>query len=247
MSAIVDCCGGWDFSIPDRSQRVLDQNRRQAVLSGDDAVTVGPRRDAHEFAEAGAEGAQGGEADGEADLRDREIAAADERHGPFDSAGHEKGVRVRGLAERRLELATEVAGGHVLGRGESLDAQRSVEFTVDAVTDPPQSDQLLSHPASTPWRSVRPRKKSGWRIDWTIMMAAPRRGTPMPRTKTSATPKTDEPEPESGSSESIAVVTKMTSRVTPPISGSRNRKKNVRAEVNRVRRKYQMQARPVMP
>src|SRR5699024_9501314 len=66
MSAIVDCCGGWDFSIPDRSQRVLDQNRRQAVLSGDDAVTVGPRRDAHEFAEAGAEGAQRGEADGEA-------------------------------------------------------------------------------------------------------------------------------------------------------------------------------------
>src|SRR5699024_1025844 len=123
--------GGWDFSIPDRSQRVLDQNRRQAVLSGDDAVTVGPRRDAHEFAEAGAEGAQRGGADGAADHRDREIAAADERHGPCDTAGHEKGVR--GLAERRLELATEVAGGHVLGRGESLDAQRSVEFTIDAV------------------------------------------------------------------------------------------------------------------
>src|SRR5699024_2081829 len=192
MSAIVDCCGGWDFSIPDRSQRVLDQNRRQAVLSGDDAVTVGPRRDAHEFAEAGAEGAQRGEADGGADLRAREIAAADERHGPFDSAGHEKGVR--GLAERRLALATGVAGRHALGRRERLAARRSLEFTVDAVTDPTQTDQLLSPPASTRGRSGRPRKKSGWRIDWTIMMAAPRRSTPMPRTKTSPTPKTDEPE-----------------------------------------------------
>src|ERR1700742_3104135 len=103
----------WDrrFSIPDRSRHLLGDagwHPRRLVRC---PLPVGAGRGPNQFGEAGAEAAERGAADLEADLGDVEVAAPQERHRPLDAAGHQ--VAVGRLTVGELELAAEMTGRHV--------------------------------------------------------------------------------------------------------------------------------------
>ncbi len=117
------------------------------MQAGDGAAfgpAVGARRHPDQFGEAGAEGAERGAADLEADLGDAEVAAAQQRHRPLDPAGHQ--VRVGRLAVGEAELPAEVPGRHPDLAPERLDVQRLRVLPVDPVADPPQEDEVVEPP-----------------------------------------------------------------------------------------------------
>src|SRR3954470_713328 len=129
------------FSIPDGSRHLLRDAGRHAVRRARRLAPVGAGRHADELREAGAERAERGAADLEADLRDAEVAAAQQRHRALDATGHE--VAVRRLAVREAELAAQVPGRHVRVAGERLDVERSRVLAVDPVADAAQAREVF--------------------------------------------------------------------------------------------------------
>src|SRR5918998_1081024 len=90
------------FLIPDGSGHLLGDARGHPDGGARLLLAVDARRHADEFGEAGAEGAERGAADLEADFGDAEVAATQQRHGALDAPRHE--VAVRRLAVGPAEL-----------------------------------------------------------------------------------------------------------------------------------------------
>ena len=102
MTVTLGAAPGPGFSIPDRSGHLFRHAERHPAVvrasSGAGRRWAAPRP----VGEAGAEGAQRGAADREADLGDAEVATAQQRHRALDAPRHE--VAVRRLAVREPEL-----------------------------------------------------------------------------------------------------------------------------------------------
>ena len=90
------------FSIPDRSRYLLGHaggEPRGATLS---LASVGAGRHPDQLDESGAESAERGAADLEADLGDTEVANAQQRHRPLDATCHQVAVRRLPVGEPEL-------------------------------------------------------------------------------------------------------------------------------------------------
>src|ERR1700761_7583127 len=141
MATTLATAGALRFSISDRPRHPSGDAGGHAAGGARLLAAVPARRHPDQFGEAGAEGAERGAADLEADLGDAEVAAPQQRHRPLDPARHQ--VAVGGLAEGLAELAAEVAGRHMRPRGERLDVQRLRVLAVDPVAHAPQADELI--------------------------------------------------------------------------------------------------------
>src|SRR5581483_10927890 len=137
--------GGERFFDParsaDGSRQVLrdaaGHARKRAVVG----AAVGGRRRADELREARAERAERRAADREADLGDRQVAAAQQKLRPLDPAGHQVGVGR--LAVGLLEPPREVGGRHERPAGERRHVERPRVLTVDQVARTAQVREVL--------------------------------------------------------------------------------------------------------
>src|SRR4051794_23504384 len=116
---------------PGRARDVLGHAARHADELAVVAGAVGGRRLAHELGEARAERPQRRAADLQADLRDREVAAPQQRLRALDAPRHQ--VRVGRLAVRRAELAGEVRARHQRLAGEGRHVERTRVLAVHQV------------------------------------------------------------------------------------------------------------------
>src|SRR4051794_11052014 len=116
---------------PGRARDVLGHAARHADELAVVAGAVGGRRLAHELGEARAERAKRRAPDLQADLRDREVAAPQQRLRALDAPRHQ--VRVRRLAVRRAELAREVRARHQRLAGEHGHVERPRVLAVHQV------------------------------------------------------------------------------------------------------------------
>src|SRR5712672_612630 len=94
------------FSIPDRSGHLFRHAGHHSRRGAGGLTPVGARRYPHQLGETGAERAERAAADRETDLRDTEVAPAQQSHGPLDAARHE--VAVGRLTVGEPELPAEV-------------------------------------------------------------------------------------------------------------------------------------------
>src|SRR5215470_4361023 len=106
MAARLMRVGDLRFSIPDRSRDLLGHARWYSGHGARFPARVCARRHTNQFGEAGAERAERRAAHREADLRDGEAAATEERHRALDPPSHQ--VAVGRFTERCPELAAEV-------------------------------------------------------------------------------------------------------------------------------------------
>lgn len=120
------------FLIPDRFRYLFCDARRHARCRLNFAALILARRDANEFAESRAEGAQGREADFEADLGDALVAATQQHHCALDSASHQ--IAVRRFAVSELELATEVTCRNVRAARQRSYVQRLCVLAIDPIS-----------------------------------------------------------------------------------------------------------------
>lgn len=72
-------------------------------------------------------------------LGDTEFTAPEQRHGPFDAARHEVGIRR--FAVGQPKLAAQVPGRDIRAASEDFDVKRTGVLTVDAIAHTTQPFQ----------------------------------------------------------------------------------------------------------
>src|SRR3974390_32868 len=146
----------WDcFSNPDRSRGRSHEACRKRLGPRVVARPVGAGALADELAEAAAERPERRAADLEADLGDRQVAAAEQGHRPLDAPGHE--VAVGGLAEGGAEAPGEVARRHARRPRQCLHVERAGVLAVHLVAGAPEEHQVFAfHPRIIAPPSGRP-------------------------------------------------------------------------------------------
>src|SRR2546425_4927829 len=146
----------WSLTGRARPRHRPARRHAQGRAVAGEARPVRRRRLADDRAERAAEGAEAVEADVEADLGHRPVRLAQELHRPLDAATLQ--VAVRGLPERRAELAAEVRGRDMRRAGERRDVERLRERPVHRVAAPQHSAASVPdgarHRARWVWRGL---------------------------------------------------------------------------------------------